>query len=123
MDFEPRFGPIAGAYQAYRPAYPQALFDRILEALPPKNRRRAIDLGAGTGLSTLPLCRWFAEVVAVEPDPQMVCSSTSYGSAYIRTLSQPDAYLQELESRFQRAHPDDMIPVDFCLELILARKT
>jgi len=50
-------------------------------------------------------------------------SSTSYASAYLRTLADPDAYLEELESRFQQAHPDDMIPVDFRVELTLARET
>lgn len=252
MQFESRFGQAHAAYSAFRPEYPPALFDRILEAVPPKNRRRAMDLGAGTGLSTLPLCRWFAEVVAVEPDPQMAaklaglhrnivvrhttaeecvqepnsvdlvacgtafywmdgprvlahvldwlrpqgvlavyryrfprtpeavravlrrefelhwdrfrhdrlrdedfsrrtiaaapgfgdiqviwlrhslqfqpsqlvgfCSSTSYASAYMKTLRDPDAYLKELESFFREAHRNDMIPVDFQLELILARK-
>ncbi len=252
MQFEPRFSSAAEAYRAFRPAYPPELFDRILAGVPRANRRRALDLGAGTGLSTLPLCRWFAQVIAVEPDPQMAAnladlhasirvqqttaedyqqepesadlvtsgtafywmdgprvlarihswlhpsgvlaiyryrlprtphavgavirrqfelywdrfrherlrdedysrrtlaaapgfgpieaatfhrvvratphqvvgfwSSTSYVSAYLRTLPEPGAYLQELETSFQRAHPDDMIPMDFELELFLTRK-
>lgn len=56
--------------------------------------------------------------------PQLVgfCSSTSYGSAYTRTLQDPDAYLRALETAFREASPNDMIPLDFGLELILARK-
>ncbi len=50
------------------------------------------------------------------------CASTSYGSAYMRTLPDPDAYLTELETRFRQASSNDMIPVDFELELILARE-
>ncbi len=248
----PHFGEAAAAYSAYRPEYPPALFERILEALPADRRDLAIDLGAGTGLSALPLCPWFREVIAVEPDPQMAarlagippnlvvrnttaeecaqasgsvdlvtsgtafhwmdgprvlanvagwlrsegalavysypfpgapdavrkvvrrefelhwdrfrherlrqkdysrrtirasrelgnvqeilishilyftprqlvgfCSSTSYGSAYIRTLENPDAYLRELETAFREASPNDMIPLDFKVELLLARK-
>lgn len=250
--FEPRFGQAAAAYRAFRPDYPLALFERILEALPAHRRNVAMDLGAGTGLSALPLCRWFREVIAVEPDPRMAaelagtrpnlvvrsttaeecaqdresvdlvtagtafhwmdgprvlanvaawlrpqgifavysgpfpgapdavraivrrefelhwdrfrherlrqkdynqrtirasrelsdvqqisipnplyfsprqlvgfCSSTSYGSAYIRSLEDPEAYLRELETAFRQASPNDMIPMDFGLELILARK-
>lgn len=252
MQQKPRFGPLADLYSAFRPAHPQALFDRILEALPEQNRKRAMDLGAGTGLSALPLCRWFAEVIAVEPDPGMAAKltgrnprlvvrittaeecaqepesvdlvtsgnafywmdgprvlanvlrwlrpagllavyygffprtpekvhaivwkeldehwrpfrhqrlwdegysrrtiaaasgfsvarvlavpntlqmerarfvgylrSTSYGSAYAKTLPRPDAYWKQLETSIRKAWPDAMIPVDFELELILARK-
>ena len=247
------FGAAAAAYSAFRPAYPPRLFERILERVPPENRGCAMDLGAGTGLSTLPLCQWFARVIAVEPDPQMAgrleglhknivvristaeecvkepdsvdlvtcgtafywmdgprvlekasswlrpqgvlavfrsrfpylpeairvilrkefelhwdpfqhdrlrdesysrrmiraatgfadletltlhhrlylkphqlagfCASTSYGSAYLRNLADPPAYLQELETRFRQAHPGDMIPVDSELELVLAGKS
>jgi trans-aconitate methyltransferase len=253
MPFEPRFGPAASAYGAFRPEYPPALFERILEEVLVGPRERAVDLGAGTGLSALPLCRWFREVIAVEPDAQMAAqlagrqtnlvvenstaeecrverdsadlvtsgtafhwmdgprvlenvaawlrpggtlavygypfprmaepfrgmvrrefelhwerfrherlrekdytrrtiaaaarlgnvqvvaiphvvefsaaqligffSSTSYGSAYLQTLEDPGAYLGGLENAFREASGDAMIPADFTLELILARKT
>ena len=70
----PRFA--ASAYRAHRPGYPEALFRSVLDELPPPHRR-AVDLGAGTGLSTAPLCSWFEEVVAVEPDPDMARSLAS----------------------------------------------
>lgn len=252
MPFEPRFGPAASAYGAFRPEHPPALFERILKEVPARPRERAVDLGAGTGLSALPLCRWFREVIAVEPDAQMAVqlagrqanlvvehstaeecwlergsadlvtsgtsfhwmdgtrvlgnvaawltpggtlaiysypfpgmqepfrgmarrefelhwerfrherlrekdyarravaaaaglgdacvvaiphvvelsvpqlvgffSSTSYGSAYMRTLEDPGAYLSGLENAFREASGEAMIPADFKLELILARK-
>jgi hypothetical protein len=59
------------AYKAFRPQYPDELFRRIVAGIPPEHRRRAVDLGAGTGLSTLPLCQWFEHVTAVEPDRRM----------------------------------------------------
>lgn len=49
--------------------------------------------------------------------------STSYGSAYARTLVDPDSYWRALESRFRAASPDGMIPVDFSPTLILLRKS
>lgn len=50
------------------------------------------------------------------------CRSTSYGSAYARSLPSSESYWRELESRFRAAAPDGMIPVDFSPTLILARK-
>ncbi|MGH9736746.1 MAG: class I SAM-dependent methyltransferase [Candidatus Acidiferrales bacterium] len=49
--------------------------------------------------------------------------STSYGSAYALTLSDPDRYWSGLESEFAKAASGDMIPVDLSPTLILARKT
>lgn len=71
MQFEPRFSPVADTYRAFRPGYPPELFEKILAALPANMRTRAMDLGAGTGLSAAPLAEAFAEVIAVEPDVSM----------------------------------------------------
>ncbi len=252
MPFEPRFGQAADAYSVFRPEYPPQLFERILAALPPDRRHRAMDLGAGTGRTTRALLDYFDEVIAVEADalmaeklrkaapqalirittaeechqepasidlvnvatalhwmdvprvianvelwlrpagifavyggpfprtpepikaiirqefhehwdtyrderlrrkefPQSIiraasvlhlvedttipyvlpvtphefagfCRSTSYGSAFARTLSDPDAYWRDLEERFRQAWPDAKIPVDFKAYLLLARK-
>ena len=89
MNTVPRFGHAREAYAAYRPGYPDFLFEKILAAIPEDRRERAVDLGAGTGKSTLPLCRWFREVIAVESDPQM--------AAAIRELN------EEIEIRIARA--------------------
>lgn len=48
--------------------------------------------------------------------------STSYGSAYALTLSDPEAYWRGLESRFAKAAQDEVISVDLSPTLILARK-
>lgn len=69
--FEPRFGQVAGAFSAYRPEYPKKIFQHILACTPPDRRRRALDLGAGTGRATRALVGHFDEVIAVEPDPLM----------------------------------------------------
>ena len=49
-------------------------------------------------------------------------SSTSYGSAFARSLSDPQSYWRALESRFCAAGGDDKIHADFSHSLILARR-
>ncbi len=49
--------------------------------------------------------------------------STSYGSAYARTLADPERYWNDLESRFSVTASGDILSVDFSPTMILARKT
>jgi SAM-dependent methyltransferase len=70
IQYEDRYGGVAEAFAAYRPGYPEEVYQRVLAHLAGQ-RDRAVDLGAGTGLGTVPLCGWFREVVAVEPDAPM----------------------------------------------------
>jgi SAM-dependent methyltransferase len=48
--------------------------------------------------------------------------STSYGSAYALTLSDPESYWRALQARFAEAAAGATIPVDLSPTLILARK-
>ena len=64
------FGKALDKYIKYRPAYPEALFREIMDMVD-KPYKRAVDLGAGTGLSSFILKRYFEEVYAVEPDKKM----------------------------------------------------
>ncbi|MGW2250100.1 class I SAM-dependent methyltransferase [Kitasatospora sp. NPDC001660] len=61
------FGAAAGAYQQGRPGYPQALVGSAV----PREARRVLDLGAGTGKLTRLLVDAGLDVVAVEPDEAM----------------------------------------------------
>ena len=63
------FGGAADLYDRYRPGYPDALYELILERA--KGRGLAVDLGAGTGKALPPLLGTFAKILAVEPDPNM----------------------------------------------------
>jgi SAM-dependent methyltransferase len=57
-----------------------------------------MDLGAGTGKSTIPLLDYFAEVIAVEPDPLMAEKlRASAPRAVIRDVSAEDC-IQEADS-------------------------
>jgi trans-aconitate methyltransferase len=50
------------------------------------------------------------------------CRSTSYGSAYGRSLADEEAYWRDLERRLRDAWPEEKFPVDSRFYLILARK-
>jgi trans-aconitate methyltransferase len=65
----------------------------------------------------------FSQVVSMTPHEYAgFCRSTSYGSAYARSLVDEEAYWRDLESRFRRAWREDKFPVDSKFYLFLARK-
>jgi SAM-dependent methyltransferase len=65
----------------------------------------------------------FTHIIPMSPSDYVgFWRSTSYGSAYARTLDDPENYWNSLESRFAAAAAGDMIPVDYSPTLILARK-
>ncbi|MFJ4184304.1 class I SAM-dependent methyltransferase [Kitasatospora sp. NPDC089509] len=61
------FGLAVDSYQHGRPGYPQALIGSAV----PREARRVLELGAGTGKLTRMLVDAGLDVVAVEPDPGM----------------------------------------------------
>jgi SAM-dependent methyltransferase len=72
-DLEPtlRFSDRAEEYARYRPTYPSAAIDAILEDLGPPSRLAAADVGAGTGISARLLAKRGVQVHAVEPNEAM----------------------------------------------------
>lgn len=64
-----RFSDRVEDYVKYRPSYPKAAIDKILEdfTLPIK----AADIGAGTGISSRLLATHGVKVIAIEPNPEM----------------------------------------------------
>lgn len=77
-EFARSFGSEAARYDQTRPSYPAAALEKVLAVLgdPEAGQRRFLDLGAGTGKLTALLLDRGAEVVAVEPDPQMLAVLT-----------------------------------------------
>jgi SAM-dependent methyltransferase len=63
----------AGRYDRVRPGYPAAVADWIV----PERARRAVDVGAGTGLFTALLAERDLEVTAVDPSEDMLAVLTS----------------------------------------------
>ncbi|MBP5803317.1 class I SAM-dependent methyltransferase [Microbacterium maritypicum] len=73
-DMATSFGAQAGDYEAGRPEYPFEAVAWMLERMPADSRRVA-DVGAGTGKLTRALTQApGAEVVAVDPDPEMLAA-------------------------------------------------
>jgi SAM-dependent methyltransferase len=66
-----RFSDRAEDYVKYRPGYPAAAIDAVLEGLGPCERLRAADVGAGTGIAARLLASRGVGVVAVEPGEGM----------------------------------------------------
>lgn len=74
--FARSFGSEAARYDQARPSYPRAAIELVLGGLGPARPGgrppRILDLGAGTGKLTASLVDRHAEVLAVEPDRQML---------------------------------------------------
>ncbi|UJP12021.2 class I SAM-dependent methyltransferase [Microbacterium elymi] len=67
------FGAAADAYDTGRPEYPAEAVEWLLEPVRADARRpRVADVGAGTGKLTRPLVEADAEVVAIDPDAEML---------------------------------------------------
>ncbi len=65
------FDSAALAYDRFRPRYPPSLFADLLAAYGMKRGLRAVEIGAGTGIATLPLVECGFEVTAIEPAAAM----------------------------------------------------
>lgn len=66
---ELRFGHHASMYAQFRPRYPEAVYDTLLDSA--AGRAHVVELGAGTGQVASRLTEHFSRVTAVEPDPDM----------------------------------------------------
>lgn len=89
-DHSAGFGDQAALYAAFRPSYPDMIFDRLMAHLR-SAPERAVDLGAGSGQATRELARRFAQVTAVEPDPRMVDFFPAPGNVCVQNMAAEDA--------------------------------
>jgi SAM-dependent methyltransferase len=71
LDPTGRFTNRADDYVRYRPSYPAAAIDALLAGLGPPERLVAVDVGAGTGISSRLLAERGVRVSAVEPNRAM----------------------------------------------------
>jgi SAM-dependent methyltransferase len=69
------FGAAAQDYDRYRPRYPRALIDGLVEGV----GERALDVGAGTGIASVQLMDAGARILAVEPDARMAQLAAAKG--------------------------------------------
>jgi SAM-dependent methyltransferase len=71
------FGPdlyrgTAEYYDRYRPPYPEALIDDLVLRTGADGTGRLLDLACGTGQVSFAMRRWFAEIWAVDQEPDMI---------------------------------------------------
>ena len=72
-DYDPTlFAGAARYYAKYRPKYPQAAFDFLASRFKLDKTSRVLDLGCGTGNASLPLAPIVGEIVAMDPDQEMI---------------------------------------------------
>lgn len=62
------FGDAASPYDRYRPEYPKAVFDHVVELGAPDS---ALEIGAGTGKATIGFSGEVLDIVCVEPSSEM----------------------------------------------------
>lgn len=63
---------IALIYALARPAYPQELFNLILQQVPSDQKQLYVDIGCGNGQLLIPLSAHFKESIGVDPDTDML---------------------------------------------------
>ncbi|MDX2116239.1 MAG: class I SAM-dependent methyltransferase [Planctomycetota bacterium] len=78
-----RFSERVGEYVRHRPDYPPGMFELLLEGLGPASGLVAVDIGAGTGISSRPLAARGCRVIAVEPNADMRAAGMAAGGAGI----------------------------------------
>ena len=59
-------------YSRYRRPYPREFLGSVVDRLGLDGTGRLLDLGCGTGRLTIPLSVYFEEVVALDPEPEML---------------------------------------------------
>jgi len=74
-----RFADRASDYRRYRPDYPAAAIDAVLDGLGDPARLRVGDIGAGTGIASRLLAERGAFVLAVEPNAEMRAAAEPHG--------------------------------------------
>jgi SAM-dependent methyltransferase len=71
------FGEDAARYDRTRPRYPDEMIAAILDATDP--HRDVLDVGCGTGISSVPFAAAGCTVLGVEPDPRMAAVARHKG--------------------------------------------
>lgn len=76
MSFVDHFSSVSAGYAAFRPRYPDALFDLLAEAAPARDA--AWDCATGNGQAALGLARHFTHVVATDASEAQIAHATPH---------------------------------------------
>ncbi|MEG4866733.1 MULTISPECIES: class I SAM-dependent methyltransferase [unclassified Microcoleus] len=103
-----RFSDRAADYVKYRPTYPAAAIEAILDGLGESSQLTAADIGAGTGISSRHLAERGVRVLAIEPNAEMRQAAAPHERVEFRegtseATNLPDSSL-DLVSCFQSFH-------------------
>ncbi|WP_188895970.1 class I SAM-dependent methyltransferase [Microlunatus endophyticus] len=104
MNDDPEFAPdlyrgVAELYDEFRLPYTPALITQLLDDTGPTGRVRALDLGCGPGLLAFVLADSFAEVWAVDSEPDMIdVVRSKIANSGIRNLHPVGAPAEELQA-------------------------
>lgn len=79
------FGAVAEAYERFRPAYPEELFDAVM-TYAGQPIRCALEIGAGTGKATRLFAQHGVAVTATEPDAAMLAELRTHVPATVKTV-------------------------------------
>lgn len=79
------FTPVAGQYAAFRPSYPDELFDWLTGIAP--QRELAWDCGAGSGQATVALASRFARVLGTDISSAQLASAPALANVEYRATS------------------------------------
>ena len=72
-----RFAAQALDYDRYRPRYPERVFDLLVHETGAVRGDKVVEIGAGTGIATVPLADRGLEVTAVEPARELAALATA----------------------------------------------
>ena len=94
-------------YGRYRLPYPEVMIDDLIRQARISGRGRLLDLACGTGQLAFPLRRWFAEVWAVDQEPDMVdlvrAKAAASGAGDVRPVASSAETLRAEPESFELA--------------------
>ena len=93
VSFPDHFSAVSDAYAAFRPRYPEALFDWLAEVAP--RRSLVWDCATGTGQAARPLAQRFARVVATDASAKQISSAEPHPRIEFRVASAERSGLME----------------------------
>src|SRR4028119_75500 len=91
--FADHFSGVSSGYAAFRPSYPDALFDALTDITP--SCALAWDCGAGTGQATVALAHRFASVVGTDASAKQIEKATPHPRVTYRVAPAHESGLED----------------------------